>query len=140
MHPRVLVAMPSQQRFGLLAILEQSGMDVYVAGNFRDAHQKLSEQASYDLLFVGAELPGGDWQRLVQAILDSGKTCEVIVCARLADEQLWADVLQCGAYDLIPEPYDEREVARIARSALDSQYLRRLGRPAVLPRPALKAS
>ena len=128
MRPRILVVMPSQRRFGLLPILEQAGMDVYVAGNFRDAQQKLSEQASYDLLFVDAELPDGSWQRLLPAILESGKSCEVIVCARLADEQLWAEVLQCGVYDLIPEPYDEREVARIARCALDSHYLRRFGR------------
>ena len=139
MRPRILVVMPSQRRIGLLPILEQAGMEVYVAGNFRDAQKKLSEQ-SYDLLFVDAELPDGSWQHLLPTIIESGKNCEVIVCARLADEHLWAEVLQCGVYDLIPEPYDEREVARIARCALDSQYLRRFGRPAVSPHAVRKAS
>ena len=140
MRPRVLVVMPSQRRLGLLPILEQSGMDVYVAGHFRDAQQKLSEAAPFDLLFVDAELPDGSWQRLLQSVVESGKNCEVIVCSRCGDEQLWAEVLQCGAYDLIPEPYDEREVARIARSAIDSHYLRRFGRAANSPAAMLKAS
>jgi len=139
MRPRVLVVMPSQRRLGLLPILEQSGMEVYVVGNFRDAQQKLADQ-SYDLLFVDAELPGGSWQHLVEAVCTSGKNCAVIVCSRCGDERLWAEVLQCGAYDLIPEPYDEQEVARIAQCAIDSQYLRRFGRNGAHPTSGLKAS
>lgn len=140
MRPRVLVVMPSQRRLRLLPILEQSGMDVYVASHFHDALQKLSESASFDLLFVDAELPDGSWQSLLESVLKIGKSCEMIVCSRLPDEQLWAEVLQSGAYDLIPEPYDEREVARIARSAIDSQYLRRFGRAANSPAVLRQAS
>ena len=139
MHPRVLVVMPAQRRLGLLPILEQSGMEVYVVGNFRDAQQKLADQ-SYDLLFVDAELPGVSWQHLVEFLCSSGKNCEVIVCSRCGDERLWAEVLQYGAYDLIPEPYDEREVARIAESAMDSHYLRRFGRSGAHPAAGLKVS
>ena len=139
MRARVLVVMPAQRRLGLLPILEQNGMEVHVAGNFRDAQQKLADQ-SYDLVFVDAELPGGSWQQLVETVSASGKNCEVIVCSRCGDDRLWAEVLQCGAYDLIPEPYDDREVARIAQSAMDSHYLRRFGRSGVHPAAGLKAS
>ncbi|MGH9783058.1 MAG: response regulator [Terriglobia bacterium] len=139
MSPQVLVAMPAQRRLGLLPILEQNGMEVHVAGNFRDARQKLAEQ-SHDLLFVDAELPGGSWQELVEAVSASGTNCEVIVCSRCGDDRLWAEVLQCGAYDLIPEPFDEREVARIAQCAMDSHYLRRFGRSGAHPTARSKAS
>jgi len=121
--------MPSSRRLGLLPILEQHDMDVYVAGNFRDGQQKLSEHA-YDLLFVDAELPGGPWHRLLQTIVASEKDCEVIVCSRCGDERLWAEVLQYGAYDLISEPFEDGEVARIAHRALDSHYLRWFGQSA----------
>ena len=127
MRPRILVVVPSPRRLGLLTILERSGMETNVAGNFRDGQQKLREQ-SYDLLFIDAELPGGPWQHLLQAAVASGKSCEVIVCSRRGDERLWAEVLQSGAYDLIAEPFDEGEVTRIAHRALDSHYLRRFGR------------
>jgi two-component system repressor protein LuxO len=101
-------------------------MSLSVASNFRDAQQKLSTHP-YNLLFVDPELPGGSWQRLLQWMMQSGKHCEVIVCSRCGDEQLWAEVLQCGAYDLISEPYEQREVARIAQCALESHYLSRYG-------------
>ena len=136
MRPRVLLVMPPVHRMGLLPILEQSGMEVFVAANFREGQQKLAAQA-YDLVFVDAELPGGSWQRLLQTIMASEKNCELIVCSRCGDERLWAEVLQCGAYDLISEPFEEREVARIARYALDSHYLRRYGRAA---EPRLEAA
>ena len=124
MRPRVLVVMSIPRRLGLLSILEQSGMEVHVAGNLREAQQKLTDQ-SYDLVFADTELPGSSWQEVVETASASGKSCEVIVCTRCGDDRLWAEVLQCGAYDLIPEPYDEREVARIAQCAMDSHYLRR---------------
>jgi two-component system repressor protein LuxO len=111
---------------GLLPILEQNGMEVSVSGNFRDAQEKLLRQ-NCDLVFADAELPGGSWQRLLETAVKSGKNCEVIVCSRCGDEQLWAEVLQCGAYDMISEPFEGTEIARIARYALDSHYLRRYG-------------
>jgi hypothetical protein len=52
----------------------------------------------------------------------------MVVCSRLADEQLWAEVIQCGAFDLIPEPWDRNEVLRIIRSALESHYTDRFSR------------
>lgn len=139
MRPRVLVAMPAPRRLGLLTILERSGMDTHVAGDFRDGQLKLLEQ-SYDLLFVDAEIPGGPWHRLLQAIVAADKNCEVIVCSRHGDERLWAEVLQCGAYDLIAEPFEEGEVTRIARRALDSQYMRRYSAAAKRPGSKAKAS
>ena len=111
-------------------------MQTAAAGDYRDGQMKLQEQ-SYDLLFVDAELPGGPWHRLLPAVVASGKNCEVIVCSRFGDERLWAEVLQCGAYDLIAEPFEEGEVTRIAQCALDSHYLQRYG-PAVR-KPSSKA-
>jgi DNA-binding NtrC family response regulator len=131
--------MPSPRRLKLLTILQRNGMETAAAGDFRDGHLKLQEQP-FDLLFVDAELPGGPWQRLVPAVVASGKDCEVIVCSRCGDERLWAEVLQCGAYDLIAEPFEEGEVARIARCALDSHYLQRYGPAARRPDSKAKAS
>jgi DNA-binding NtrC family response regulator len=114
-------------------------METTAAGDFRDAQMKLQEQ-SYDLLFVDAELPGGPWHRLLPAVLASGKNCEVIVCSRCGDEKLWAEVLQRGAYDLVAEPFEEEEITRIARRALDSHYLQRFGAAVKNPSSKGKAS
>ena len=41
----------------------------------------------------------------------------MIVTSRLADERLWAEVLNVGGYDLLVAPYDRDEVVRIAAQA-----------------------
>lgn len=144
MSDRLLLVMPSQRRLSLLRILEESGMEVFLAGSLREAQAKLSEPTSYELVFVDSELPDGSWKDLLQFLLQLKKSCEMIVCCRCGSErlchQLWAEVIQCGAYDLIPEPYEEREVARIVRSALDSQYMRRFAPPRLSRMPKEAAS
>lgn len=131
MKARILLVMPPQRRLSLLRILEANGMELSLAGGVREAQAKLSEPASYDLLFVDAELSDGSWKDILHLVTHLKKSCEMIVCCRYGNEHLWAEVIQCGAYDLIPEPYEEREVARIARSALDSQYMRRFMQPSL---------
>ena len=41
----------------------------------------------------------------------------LIVPDRLADEALWAEVLNLGAYDLVSEPFDHTEVTRVIELA-----------------------
>ena len=50
----------------------------------------------------------------------------MIVCARLGEEHLWAEVLQCGAYDLIEEPYEQPATLRIIESAMENHYMQRV--------------
>jgi len=137
---RVLLVMLPQRRTSLVRILEQNGMEVVAAGDFLEAQEKLEVADSYDLVFVDADLPGGSWKMLLQDILDSRCPCEIIVCSRIADEHLWAEVLQCGAYDLVGEPYDERQVADVAHNALHSRHLQRFARVATQPAPDRMAS
>ena len=140
MKVRTLLVMLPERQSLLARILKNNGMEVVATADFLEAQKKLQETGSYDLVLVDADLPGGSWKMLIESILNTQRSCEVIVCCRLADEQLWAEVLQYGVYDLIPEPYNEREVARIARCALDSQYLRRFGRAAAPLSAVRKAS
>jgi DNA-binding NtrC family response regulator len=44
---------------------------------------------------------------------------EVIFMARFADEKMWVESIQHGAYDLIPTPIDRKEFYRIVRNALE---------------------
>jgi len=41
----------------------------------------------------------------------------LIVASRLADEYLWAEALNLGAYDVLAKPFDADEVVRVLRSA-----------------------
>src|SRR5947207_2825113 len=109
-NAKILVALQPYRRFELLKQLDGRNMQIFLASDIQEARQKLKGSASYDLILADAQLPDGTWQDLLQIVLESATPCEMIVCSRCGDEQLWAEVLQCGAYDLLVEPYDQIEV------------------------------
>ena len=130
MNSRILVVMPPERRDRLVRFL--SGTDAYLveAEGVEDAHRILSSAIPFDLTFVDAELRDGSWRDVLQFLIATRQHCELVVCARCGDERLWAEVIQCGAFDLVPEPMGRQEVLRIMNSALDSHYLDRFGRAA----------
>lgn len=126
MMARILLVSSLERRPRLLELLlKVKELEIELAAGIGEAQLKLSTPICWDILFVDTELSDGSWLDLVQHVLDSPKTCEVIVCSRLVDARLWAEVIQCGAFDLIAEPYEEVDVLRIVESALNSQYIRK---------------
>jgi DNA-binding NtrC family response regulator len=57
-------------------------------------------------------LPDGDWRDLLYAAASRQCPPPVIVTSRLADDHLWAEVLNLGGYDVLPQPLDRDEVFR----------------------------
>ena len=125
MNAKILLLLSPERRSKLMTLLEGKDMQIFLASDFRDAQQKLSGRISYDLLVADVELPDGTWQDLLQLLLESKRPCEMILCSRSGDDRLWAEALQCGAYDLLVEPYEQQEVHRIIESALASHYMQR---------------
>ncbi|HWP85287.1 MAG TPA: response regulator [Terriglobia bacterium] len=128
MASRVLLVMPPERRERLLRVLSDGGLEIATAENITEAQMRMSASGKFDLAFVDSDLPDGSWRDMLQLIVASGAGCEMVVCARCGDERLWAEVIQCGAFDLVPEPFERQEVLRIVNSALDSRYLQRFGR------------
>ena len=119
MNERLLLVQPPHRRPELLRLLDGKSLQISMASDFREAQKKLTEEA-FDLL-----LPDGTWRDLLQLNLRLHQPCEMIVCSACGDEELWAEALQRGAYDLLVEPFSRQEVYRIIRSALDNRYIRR---------------
>jgi hypothetical protein len=42
----------------------------------------------------------------------------LVVASRLADERLWAEVLNLGGHDVLAMPFDAHEVRRVMESAV----------------------
>ncbi|MBZ5581431.1 MAG: hypothetical protein LAQ30_04355 [Acidobacteriia bacterium] len=63
------------------------------------------------------DLPPGSWKDL----LDHSTHLEVppllIVTSRVADERLWAEALNLGAWDVLRKPFDAQEVRRVVEGA-----------------------
>jgi DNA-binding response OmpR family regulator len=62
-------------------------------------------------------LPDSGWKQVLREIASLRDPPELIVTSRLADEALWAEVLNLGAYDLLMKPFDLTEVFRVVSLA-----------------------
>jgi CheY-like chemotaxis protein len=57
------------------------------------------------------------WREIVRASKDLPAPPCVIVTSRLADDRLWMELLNCGAFDLLAKPFDKPDVIRIVHAA-----------------------
>ena len=67
---------------------------------------------STGVILCESALPDGTWRDVVAAVGSAPDAPRVIVMSRAADDALWSDVLEGGAYDLMPFPCDARELFR----------------------------
>jgi DNA-binding response OmpR family regulator len=61
--------------------------------------------------------PDGDWRLILESARNSDQAPILIVSSRLADNRLWAEVLNLGGYDVLHTPYDPEEVRRVLYNA-----------------------
>ena len=69
------------------------------------------------VVITDAELPDGNWQGLLEAVSRLPGFPSLIVSSRLADERLWAEVLNLGGYDVLLTPFEPGEVFRVGSAA-----------------------
>ena len=55
----------------------------------------------------------GTWRDLLAFIELQSDPPLLIVTSRLADDRLWAEVLNLGGYDVLAKPFDTRELNRV---------------------------
>src|SRR5689334_10987729 len=58
-----------------------------------------------------------DWRQLLDRIGELPQPPHVIVTSRLADDRLWSEALNLGAYDVLAKPFDTNEVIRVLTMA-----------------------
>jgi DNA-binding response OmpR family regulator len=63
------------------------------------------------------DLPPGSYRDMLEHISIRPRAPSVIVISRLADERLWAEALNLGAWDVLASPFDRSEVVRTLASA-----------------------
>jgi DNA-binding response OmpR family regulator len=75
-------------------------------------------EAGTCVIFCEHSLPDGSWTRILEVIEDCSAPPLLIVTSRLADDRLWAEVLNLGGFDVLAKPFNEREVRHVLASAL----------------------
>jgi DNA-binding response OmpR family regulator len=64
-----------------------------------------------------SDLQPGTWKEVLKELRTLPDPPFLIVTSRLADERLWAEALNLGAYDVLAKPFDRMEVTRIVSMA-----------------------
>src|SRR6266567_4562640 len=105
----LLVSAHQTDRTSLQHILARSCWKLQVRTNWRDGLALLRQRRFPVVICDGTD---SDWRSLLCEIADLPDAPKLIVCSRLADERLWAEVLNLGGYDVLATPFDAREVLR----------------------------
>jgi DNA-binding response OmpR family regulator len=79
------------------------------------------------------DLPDGSWRDILNHMAEFADPPVLIVTSRLADEHLWAEVLNLGGFDILAKPFRESEVAYAIAAACRQKNI-------PIPRQSLVAS
>lgn len=88
----------------------------------QDLQRALSklEHEAFGVVLTEADLPDGSWLDVMKTVGKERRSTAVIVTCSFADASFWADVMDLGAYDLLPQPFCRSEVQRIIKNALSA--------------------
>ena len=97
-------------------IFSDSGWKLYEA---QDRHRALRCLDRYPIDVVIAETNVADWgwRHVLRDLQDRRQQAQLIVTSRHADDRLWAEALNMGAFDVLAQPFDRKEVRRVVESA-----------------------
>jgi DNA-binding NtrC family response regulator len=74
---------------------------------------ELMQHSPAPVVVCDTKLPDGTWKDVLKACAGLAHSPYLIVCSTNADDRLWAEALNLGAYDVLAKPFDAKEVFRI---------------------------
>jgi DNA-binding response OmpR family regulator len=130
----VLAVSPHKEdHASLRAIFGHSNWEIYEARTCREAVSFLRKNRMA-VLVCERDLPDGNWKTLLDSLSVLPNPPLLVVTSYDADDRLWAEVLNLGAYDVLSKPFDRSEVTRIISLAWlhwKEEVVRKLQRPAI---------
>lgn len=100
----------------LQSIISHSRWMLFKAETLASALSVLRRQ-EISVVLCEHDLQPGRWTDLLDHVRDLVYPPALIVTSRLADDRLWAEALNLGAWDVLAKPFDQREVIRGIRTA-----------------------
>jgi DNA-binding response OmpR family regulator len=71
----------------------------------------------FEVVVCERDLSPGSWKDVLEQVTILPDPPSLIVTSRLADERLWAEALNLGAYDVLAKPFDRTEAMRVVGAA-----------------------
>jgi DNA-binding response OmpR family regulator len=71
----------------------------------------------YEVIVCERDLPPGSWKDVLEQVTILPDPPSFIVTSGLADDRLWAEALNLGAFDVLAKPFDSTETMRVVGAA-----------------------
>jgi DNA-binding NtrC family response regulator len=117
---RLLALVPTEMRSQIRRQLTPLGVTIDFIDKAADLSQRALGRTWYHVALVPAVLPDTGWWSLWAEINLLDPRPEIVVYTHTASFRLWSGVLEMGGYDVIVEPFTDKElqgaVLRAARS------------------------
>jgi DNA-binding response OmpR family regulator len=114
----VLAVLPAEEdRKSIERVLAHSKWKLTFARDFRESQAKLRRSVPGVVISDHDLSNGYCWKDLLQELGVLEDPPPLIVVTRLADDFLWAEVLNLGAHDLLAKPFDKRDVLHAVSTA-----------------------
>lgn len=118
-HPVLFISPQNEEHAALRQIFNESPWVLQSSFTRRDGIDLLRRNPPAIRVVICEDcLPDGDWKDLLTEVDKAPVRVNLIVSSRLADERLWAEALNLGAFDfLLGNPFEPEEVLRVTESA-----------------------
>ena len=112
-----LLNSPSERDHATLwRLCREMGWPLYVANSLQGASSLLQSTAPF-LVLTETELPIGSWKDVLDAVHLLSVPPSLVVSSKGADDYLWAEALNLGAFDVLATPLNLTEVTHVFKSA-----------------------
>jgi len=118
----VLAVNPSTEELtALRSIFLEANWTFHSVSSLKEARSWI-KRGPTPVIICECRLPDGNWQILIQETQGCPRPPRFIVSSRLADDRLWAEVLNLGGHDVLGTPFEPHEVLHSVHLAYDSWH------------------
>jgi DNA-binding response OmpR family regulator len=121
----MLVGDYGSERLLVKEVFQRAGWRLFEVRDRRQALHCL-ERNPVQVVIAESHPPKWDWKHVLCDLRRRMQPPQLVVTSRAADDSLWAEVLNFGAYDVLARPFAADEVERVvaaARRQFDRQRL-----------------
>jgi DNA-binding NtrC family response regulator len=122
------IGLSAEDRDRAQEILAPRGWSIREAAGFLPLAEQLRRHR-FAAVLCESELIDGTWRDVLEELTAQEPAPPLIVTSFLADTSLWAEVLNCGGFDVVRVPFEAEELARVAALACAAKRPVRAGRP-----------
>ena len=117
--PILLISQYREDGYFLREVLTNFACPLETAESWQTAKLVIRHHV-LSVVVTESELPDGTWRDVLSSLDQVPSPPLLIVVSRLADERLWADVLNRCGFDVLAKPFARDEVIRVIGHALDT--------------------